>query len=505
LSESIFDKKSLADIYEEIRKVYLSDNRPWIIGFSGGKDSTCLVQLVWNALSDLPKEKLQKKIYVISSDTLVETPKIAERIMTSLDNMEQAAKKTNLLMSTNLLRPKISDTFWVRMLGLGYPAPTSMFRWCTDMLKINNADRFIQDKVSEYGEAIVLLGMRKNESSTRQQSMNLYKIENSLLSRHSKYAQTYVYTPLEDFTSEDVWNYLLQNKNPWGEQNRDLLALYQDANASECPLVVDTSTPSCGGGRFGCWTCTVVDKQKHLGNFIEHGEEWMETLVELRQELKDTQEQSAWDKVREKKRRHGRVELKTNGSRCPKCETLNESSAKKCENCGGPLIGYTPGPYTMEFRKQYLEKLLLGQLKIQKEGPNPNQTLILDEEIHEIQRIWRMEQGDWQNSAYQIYYKITGKKLESVKEDMGGFGEMEAELLQQVCKKHTVPSKLVSTLLNLEFENQGATRHSKIYGKIKTELTKEWRDDMDVIMKELTDEQQYRKDKKLNAPHKSNS
>ena len=482
MSESIFDKKSLGDIYEEIRKVYLSDNRPWIIGFSGGKDSTCMVQIVWNALSDLPKEKLQKKIYIISSDTLVETPKIAERIMTTLDNIEQAAKKTNLLISTNLLRPKISDTFWVRLLGLGYPAPTSMFRWCTDMLKINNADRFIQDKVSEYGEAIVLLGMRKNESSSRQQVMNLYKIPNSYLSRHSKYAQTYVYTPLEDFSSEDVWNYLLQNKNPWGEQNRDLLALYQDANASECPLVVDTSTASCGGGRFGCWTCTVVDKQKHLGNFIEHGDEWMETLVELRQELKDTQDSEAWDKVREKKRRHGRVELRSDGSG-----------------------KYTPGPYTMDFRRQYLEKLLLGQLKVQKEGPNPNQTLILDEEVHEIQRIWRMEQGDWQNSAYQIYYNVTGKKLESAKEDMGGFGKMESELLQLVCTKHSVPSKLVSNLLNMEFENQGATRHSKIYGKIKTELTKEWRTDMTQIMKELTLEQEEKENVKPNAFNKNNT
>jgi DNA sulfur modification protein DndC len=482
LSESIFDKKSLGDIYEEIRKVYLSDNRPWIIGFSGGKDSTCMVQIVWHALSDLPKEKLQKKIYIISSDTLVETPKIAERIMTTLDNIEQTSKKTNLSISTNLLRPKISDTFWVRLLGLGYPAPTAMFRWCTDMLKINNADRFIQEKVSEYGEAIVLLGMRKNESSKRQQVMNLYKIPNSLLSRHSQYAQTYVYTPLEDFSAEDVWNYLLQNKNPWGEKNRDLLALYQDANASECPLVVDTSTASCGGGRFGCWTCTVVDKQKHLGNFIEHGDEWMETLVELRQELKDTQDSEAWDKVREKKRRHGRVELRSDGSG-----------------------KYTPGPYTMEFRRQYLEKLLLGQLKVQKEGPNPNQTLILDEEVHEIQRIWRMEQGDWQNSAYQIYYNVTGKKLESAKEDMGGFGKMESELLQQVCTKHSVPSKLVSNLLNMEFENQGATRHSKIYGKIKTELTKEWRTDMTQIMKELTLEQEEKENVKPNAFNKNNT
>jgi DNA sulfur modification protein DndC len=464
LSKSVFDSRQLSDIYEEIKTVYLSDNRPWIIGFSGGKDSTCLAQLVWNALSELSPEQLQKKIYLISSDTLVESPKIVQRILTSLDKIEKAAETSHLPISTNLLRPPTSDTFWVRMLGLGYPAPTIMFRWCTEMLKINNADRFIQEKVSEYGEAIVLLGMRKNESNARNQVMNLYKIDNSLLSRHSKYAQTYVYTPLEEFTAEDVWNYLLQNKNPWGEQNRDLLALYQDANAAECPLVVDTTTQSCGNGRFGCWTCTVVDKDKTLGNFIEKGDDWMETLVELRAELKDTQTPEAWEKVREKKRRTGRVELKTHGE------------------------GYTPGPYTMDFRRAFLEKLLLGQIKVQKEGPDPNMELILEEEIHEIQRIWRVEQGDWQNTAYQIYEKVTGKKLETVQEDLGGFGEMEEKLLAQVCVTHNVPVKLVSNLLNAEFDTQGATRHSKVYGKIKNELSKEWREDMDVIMKELREE-----------------
>ena len=452
MSESIFERRTLEEIHEEIRTVYLSDNRPWIIGFSGGKDSTCLVQLVWHAILKLPLEKRQKMIYVISSDTLVESPQIAERITSNLDNMEKAGKDVNLPIGTNLLRPKLSDTFWVRLLGLGYPAPTIQFRWCTDMLKINNADRFIQEKVSEYGEAIVLLGMRKSESTSRHQTMNLYKIENSLLSRHSKYAQTYVYTPIEDFSAEDVWNYLLQNKNPWGSQNRDLLALYQDANASECPLVVDTSTPSCGGGRFGCWTCTVVDKQKYLTNLIENGEEWMEVLSDLREELKDTQEPEAWEKVREKKRRSGRVELKTHGS------------------------GYTPGPYKMEWRKQYLRHLLEGQLKIQKMKDDPTIKLILEEEIHEIQRIWRMEQGDWQNSAYQINYEVTGVKLESVKEDIGGFGAEEQKLLQQVCTTSNVPYQLVSRLLNVEFESQGATRHSKVFGKLKTELQKEWRD-----------------------------
>ncbi len=84
MSESIFNKRTLKDIFDEIRHVYLSDNRPWIVGFSGGKDSTCMVQLVWHALSELPVEKLQKKIYVISSDTLVELPKIAIEIPGSL-------------------------------------------------------------------------------------------------------------------------------------------------------------------------------------------------------------------------------------------------------------------------------------------------------------------------------------------------------------------------------------------------------------------------------------
>ena len=413
MAESIFKTRTLKQIYDEIREVYLSDNRPWILGFSGGKDSTCMAQLVWNALSELPAEELQKRFYIISSDTLVESPKIVSRITNTLSSMEDAAKQSHLPVSTNLLRPKTEDTFWVCLLGLGYPAPTNFFRWCTDRLKIRNADRFIQEKVSEYGEAIVLLGTRKDESGSRQQLMNLYEIKGSLLSHHSKFAQTYVYTPLKDFTTEDVWNYLLQNKNPWGENNRDLLALYQEANASECPLVVDTSTPSCGGGRFGCWTCTVVEKDKALASMIEGGEDWMEPLAELRAELKETQDPEMRVKVREIKRRHGHVELFSDGS-----------------------DQHTPGPYTMDFCKQFLEKLLRAQEKVRKEGPDPKMTLIHDDELHEIQRIWRMERGDWQNSVHQIYHKVTGEKLEEIKEDLSGFGNMEQELLQEICQQN---------------------------------------------------------------------
>ena len=463
-TDSVFKTRTLKEIYEEVREVYLSDNRPWILGFSGGKDSTCMVQLIWNALSDLPVEKRQKKIHIISSDTLVESPKIVEQITSTLDIMEKSAKEQGLPISTNLVRPEIKDSFWVCLLGRGYPAPTNNFRWCTDRLKIKNADKFINDKVSEYGEAIVVLGTRKDESGSRAQLMNLYEIKGSCLSRHSKFAQTYVYPPLRDFTTEDVWNYLLQNKNPWGGNNRDLLALYQNADAAECPLVVDSSTPSCGNSRFGCWVCTVVEKDKSMENLIDSGEDWMQPLLELRQELKDTQDPEKKLEIRDFKRRDGHVIFQTDGK-----EKI------------------TPGPYKIGFRKQFLIKLLEAQNKIRKDGPDPKMSLILEEELHEIQNIWRMEQGDWENSVYQIYENVAGEKISPVQEDLGGFSKVEQEILDDVCDKNNVPKLLVSRLLHAEFDSQGMTRHSKIYPKIGKILSEEWRgiEELDDITKEL--------------------
>ena len=72
--------------------MYLNDGRPWILGFSGGKDSTCMIQMAWNALKNLPRAKLTKNIHVISSDTLIESPQIVDRITGSLARIEDAAK-----------------------------------------------------------------------------------------------------------------------------------------------------------------------------------------------------------------------------------------------------------------------------------------------------------------------------------------------------------------------------------------------------------------------------
>ena len=63
------DGAVVEDRLREIREVYLSDSRPWVIGYSGGKDSTCALQLVWTALLGLPPEQRLKPVYVITSAT----------------------------------------------------------------------------------------------------------------------------------------------------------------------------------------------------------------------------------------------------------------------------------------------------------------------------------------------------------------------------------------------------------------------------------------------------
>ena len=279
-STSFLEKSTLDQLMEQIRAVYTADNRPWVIGYSGGKDSTTALQMIWYALSKLPVEQRQKPVHVIASDTLVETPVIVSYIDKTLDRVNVAAARTKMPFQAEKVRPKIKDTFWVNLIGRGYPAPYRRFRWCTDRLKIQPANTFIEERVSQYGEVVLVLGVRKSESTTRAQVMSLHKKSGELLSRHTTLRNAYVYTPIEDFSTDDVWTYLLNTPSPWGGANRDLVTMYRNAQAGECPLVVDTTTPSCGNSRFGCWTCTVVERDKSMEAMIDSGEEWMEPLLE---------------------------------------------------------------------------------------------------------------------------------------------------------------------------------------------------------------------------------
>ncbi len=156
---------------EEIRELYIADGVPWVIGYSGGKDSTAALQLIWIALAELkPKQRL-KPVHVISTDTLVENPVVAAWVNRSLETMRAAAAKQKMPVQPHRLTPIVSDTFWVNLIGKGYPAPRNKFRWCTERLKIKPSNTFIRDTVRENGEAILVLGTRKAESQLRARNM----------------------------------------------------------------------------------------------------------------------------------------------------------------------------------------------------------------------------------------------------------------------------------------------------------------------------------------------
>lgn len=457
-TNSIFDSRSLEDIYEEIRTVYLEDNRPWVVGFSGGKDSTACVQLIWYALFSLPKEKRQKPVFIISSDTLVESPILAEYMYRVHQKINEEKKKQKLPFQAQHVMPELEDTFWVSLLGKGYPAPKTMFRWCTERMKIRPADKFILEKVSKFGEVILVLGVRKDESSTRSQVMSLHKIKDSLLSRHTRFPQAFVYTPIEDFSVDDVWTYLLQKKSPWGGNNRELLSLYTNKNAGECPLVVDKTTPSCGGSRFGCWTCTIVTKDKSMQSLVEDGKSWLKPLLEIRDYLHMTTDPGKKAEFREYKGRSGHVRFKNDGS--------------------GQIAR---GPYTLSFCRDLLKRLLEAQKIIEKECPGTDFKIIRTEEIHLIRKTWMTERGDWEDSVPKIYREVMGKDLDWVQDDVGFFSGMENTLLDEVCKDHEVPTDLVVKLLDVERQIQGMTRRSSVYSRIDAVFRQEWRTEKEIM------------------------
>lgn len=447
---SVFDECTPAQLYAIIRDVYTRDDRPWVVGYSGGKDSTTALQLIWAALAELPEDERKKPVYVISSDTLVETPVIVSYIDTTLARINAAAREQKLPFEAHKVQPTVSDSFWVNLIGRGYPAPTNTFRWCTERLKIKPANKFILDRAAEYGEVVVVLGVRKAESATRAQVMSLHKIAGSDLSRHTSLPNAFVFTPIEDFSVNDVWTYLLQVKSPWGNDNRELVTLYRNAAAGECPLVVDNTTSSCGNSRFGCWVCTVVQKDHSMEALIENGEDWMQPLLDLRDWLAATSAPAAKIKYRSFKRRTGKI-------------TLDKST-------GSPI----PGPYKFPVRVDLLRRLLEIEAGFRRAGKEELDTLVSDDELREIRRIWRTEEQDWDDSVVRLLEGMEDRDLDWEVDEYGVFSQRERDLLNETAKDADVSSAMLAKLLDAERQWQGLSRRGGIFKEIDSVLGEDW-------------------------------
>lgn len=474
--------QKLIDIIHRVHSAYTVDNRPWVIGYSGGKDSSAVATLVYLSLLAMEKENRTKSIYLVASDTLVETPKVVDHIDHSLEVIGKQAERDGLPITTHKVLPEANQSFWACLLGKGYPAPTKSFRWCTERMKINPVSDFIKSKISQHDEVIVTLGSRSEESASRAQVIAKHKIENSRFARHTTLANAYIYTPIDTWSMDDVWkilracslevttsplgigkkwsnNYELEWENPWGAKNLTLWNLYKDASdQGECPMVIDDSTPSCGNSRFGCWTCTVVTKDRAMQSLISNGEDWMLPLLKFRDLLAHTNVPENKDEYRNYKRRIGRVNFQ-------RAKDGDDISVERA---------HVPGPYWLKYRKKWLKELLIQEKQFNEDGHKIE--LVTKPELHAIRQEWLNDpnEPDWDDSLPGIYREVYGCDLNWVYNDNSTFDKQGAHILTELSQEYKVIPQMVMKLLDLEISMEGLSRRSGVQNKVATILKQDW-------------------------------
>lgn len=418
--------KRIEKIIDEIVDQYAyadKSERPWIIGFSGGKDSTVLLTLVWKALEKIKKLpnpfQLRRPIHVVCNDTLVENPIISSYVDDVLEKIDVAAREQNLPIFVKKTTPLLEETFWVNVLGKGYPVPNNSFRWCTDKLKIRPTSNFLVEQIDEKGEAIVLLGTRYEESASRERSMRKHEIKGQRLSKHQTGVNTYVYAPIRDLMLEEIWYIINTFPSPWGFDNSILFKIYSDASADdyECPtVIVNKEHSSCGQSRFGCWTCTVVKKDKSMTALIDNGQHWMTPLLNYRNSL--VEERNIHEN-RMPERRDGRPATHDDGTNW--------------------------GPYWPAYRFKKLKELLLIQKEIQKEKPYIS--LISNQELIAIQVTWNRDLY-FDKNVGDLYREIFGKDINT--NNTKSLNNTEKRILKEVCEDDMSYYHLIDNLISLQ-------------------------------------------------------
>ena len=233
---------TLKQRFQVVQELYLADERPWLVAFSGGKDSTALLQLIWHGLQKLAPGKRQKPVHVCYVDTGVEQPAYEKHVRSILGAIAAAAQSQSMPMAVRILEPELKHRFFVAVIGRGYAPPTHWFRWCMKGMRIRPMSSFIRHQISASGAVVIALGLRRAESQARTNVLKSYSTERPFIGRYGSLRGAVAFTPIEDFDVADVWQFLMKVPCPWGGDNRVLMQLYSQAAGGECPSY------SLGGG-----------------------------------------------------------------------------------------------------------------------------------------------------------------------------------------------------------------------------------------------------------------
>jgi DNA sulfur modification protein DndC len=218
--------------------------------------------------------------------------------------------------------------------------------------------------------------------------------------------------------------------------------------------VVDASTPSCGDSRFGCWTCTLVDKDKSMSAMIQNDEEkeWMLPLLDLRNDLDLADDRH----LRDFRRMNGAVQL------------FHDK----------PI----PGPYTQEARERWLTRLLEAQAWIRANGPDYVRSLQLVTlaELEEIRRIWVVDKHEFDDRVPVIYQATIGERYPGAPLDEHlPLGPDTAEILRLVTGDDQIHFELVRELLDIEQRHRAQARRAGLFEALEKAMRRGFYDNED--------------------------
>ena len=328
--------KTFDDIIDIISNEYQANDLPWYLAYSGGKDSTAVLILVYNML--LRSQNNHKDVNVIYCNTRVEMPCINTFAINTLYNLEIEARRRNIPLNITIAEPQIKDSFFVKVIGRGYMPPSHLFRWCTNRLRIIP----LQREINKSSQNIVLLGTRNDESGERNRVLKAHRID-EFHYKQTDYRNSIIFAPIINFSIKDVWECISLYENPLAVDRQQLKHFYKS-------ISTNNSLIEKGSGRFGCWVCTVIREDKAGQALSKNGYNEMTSLLQYRQLL---------------------IRMKND-------ESLRWKHRRNGDN--------SKGPFKISARKILLDELL----KTQKES---NLNLITSEEIDYIHSLWEKDQG----------------------------------------------------------------------------------------------------------------
>ncbi|QST02234.1 hypothetical protein IMZ31_22535 (plasmid) [Pontibacillus sp. ALD_SL1] len=262
-------------VKETIRSSYKEDSKPWIIPYPHGPNSFTLLHII---LGIMKEEKDPKPVTIVQSQTGNDLPFVLEESNQTFRYINRYAAAYHLPISTEIITPSLEDSFWVNVIGNGFPPPKTNFQYCGETLKIKPMVNWLKEHTNTPCK-IILSGLSYDPS-------------------FRGVANTDELQPLNGLEFADIILFSrLYGVTPWGEKTNKFSDLYEAVTDSVSPIPYSLRNEEykevqgpCGrmntDFQLPCWNCPLMNYQTLLAKRIDlKDERWYKHLFAIQRKL----------------------------------------------------------------------------------------------------------------------------------------------------------------------------------------------------------------------------